>query len=429
VTPLILTTTQAVPATTLTVGVAATAFTPVTAAGGAPTVSFALSGGSLPTGLNFSTVTGQITGTPTTALALTTFTVTATDQSAPTPQTSSKTFTLTVNKGTDVISFTGPGTTVVTASPVTVSATGQSSAAVVFTSNTLTVCTVSGTSVTLVTTGTCTIVANQAGDANWNTAAAVNQSFTVSAAPPTLTTTQAVPATTLTVGVAATAFTPVTAAGGSGTVSFALSGGTLPTGLAFSTVSGQITGTPSTALALTTFSVTATDQTAPTPQTSVKSFTLTVNKGTDVISFTGPASTSLSGSPVTISATGLSSAAVVFSSTTLPVCTVSGTAVTLLTTGTCSITANQAADANWNVAAPVSQSFTVTALTLTTTQAVPSATLTVGAAIAPMIPVTAAGGAGTVSFALSGGSLPSGLSFSTATGQISGTPTSALGGG
>ena len=253
-----LTTTQAVPSTTLTAGSAATPFTPVTASGGTGTLSFALSGGTLPTGLNFSTSTGQITGTPTAALALTTFTVTVTDQTTPTPQTSSKTFSLTV------------------------------------------------------------VV-------------------------PALVTTQAVPSTTLTVGSAATPFTPVTASGGTGTLSFALSGGTLPTGLTFSTSTGQITGTPTAALALTTFTVTVTDQTTPAPQTSSKTFNLTV---------------------------------------VIPA--------------------------------------------LTTTQAVPSTTLTVGSAATPFTPVTASGGTGTLSFALSGATLPTGLNFSTSTGQITGTPTAAL---
>src|SRR6202022_4587220 len=92
-----LTTTQAVPSTTLTVGSAATPFTPVTAAGGTGALSYALSGGTLPTGLNFSTSTGQISGTPSTTLTTTSFTVTVTDQTTPTPQTSSRTFSLTVN--------------------------------------------------------------------------------------------------------------------------------------------------------------------------------------------------------------------------------------------------------------------------------------------------------------------------------------------
>jgi hypothetical protein len=44
------------------------------------------------------------------------------------------------------------------------------------------VCTVSGTTVTLLTVGTCTIVASQAGNATYAAAPSVSRSFTVSKA-------------------------------------------------------------------------------------------------------------------------------------------------------------------------------------------------------------------------------------------------------
>ncbi|WP_298162140.1 putative Ig domain-containing protein, partial [Brevundimonas sp.] len=68
-------TVQAVASRILTQGVAATAFTPVTAAGGTGTLSYAVSPG-LPAGLAFDTTNGQITGTPTATSATATFTVT-----------------------------------------------------------------------------------------------------------------------------------------------------------------------------------------------------------------------------------------------------------------------------------------------------------------------------------------------------------------
>ncbi len=45
-------------------------------------------------------------------------------------------------------------------------------------------------------------------------------------------------------------------------------------------------------------------------------------------------------------------------------CTVSGTSVTLLTTGTCTITAEPGRQRDWNPAPPVPQSFTVSAAPL-----------------------------------------------------------------
>jgi DNA-binding IscR family transcriptional regulator len=146
-------------------------FTPVTFAGGSPTVALALSpGGTLPTGLAFSTTTGAITGTPTSTLAATVFTVTATDGAG---AQSSKTFTLTVNTA--------------------------------------------------------------------------------------LTTVQAIPSISLEQDVLVTPFTPVTASGGTAPLAFALTGGAVPTGLAFSTTTGQFTGTPTVLQAATVYTVTVTD--------------------------------------------------------------------------------------------------------------------------------------------------------------------------
>src|SRR6185369_16572333 len=61
------------------------------------------------------------------------------------------------------------------AAPFTVSATASSGLAVAFSTLTTSVCTVSGTTVTLVGAGTCTIDANQPGNAGYNPAPQVSQ--------------------------------------------------------------------------------------------------------------------------------------------------------------------------------------------------------------------------------------------------------------
>ncbi|HEX3392020.1 MAG TPA: hypothetical protein VHS55_05620 [Solirubrobacteraceae bacterium] len=88
---------------------------------------------------------------------------------------------------------------------------------------------------------------------------------------------------------------------------------------------------------------------------------ITVNtKGDQIITFGALAERRLDQSPFTVSATGGGSGnAVTFSSATSAVCTVSGTSVTLVKTGTCTINANQAGNGNWNAAPQVPQSFTV----------------------------------------------------------------------
>jgi RHS repeat-associated protein len=63
--------------------------------------------------------------------------------------------------------------------PLTLAATASSSLAVSFTSATQSICTVTGTTATFVTTGTCTIDANQAGNSVYAAATQVAQSFSV----------------------------------------------------------------------------------------------------------------------------------------------------------------------------------------------------------------------------------------------------------
>jgi len=83
------------------------------------------------------------------------------------------------------------------------------------------------------------------------------------------------------------------------------------------------------------------------------------------ISF-GPLSNQILGAaPFNLNATSSSGLVVTFASNTPSVCTVSGVTVTLVAVGTCSITARQAGNSNYAAAAPVTQSFTVNAVSQT----------------------------------------------------------------
>jgi hypothetical protein len=87
-----------------------------------------------------------------------------------------------------------------------------------------------------------------------------------------------------------------------------------------------------------------------------------VRKGastSQTINFTAPSDAAPSDSPVTVSAAATSGLVVAFTSETLTVCTVAGNQVTLLTPGTCTITADQAGDATYAPAPPVTRSFQV----------------------------------------------------------------------
>jgi len=82
------------------------------------------------------------------------------------------------------------------------------------------------------------------------------------------------------------------------------------------------------------------------------------------INFPPPGNVSYLAAAVTIAATASSGLPVSFASTPPGVCTVSGSTVTLLQPGTCSITASQTGSVNYGYAAapPVTQSLTVTAI-------------------------------------------------------------------
>lgn len=138
------------------------------------------------------------------------------------------------------------------------------------------------------------------------------------------------------------------------------SAGNLPTGISISGSTGVISGNVPSNLT-TPLSVTVTlraiNSAASTP-TGTTSFSLTV-QAIQTISF-GAAPTVLVGGTGTVGATGGGSGnAVTFTSQTPTFCTVTGTTVTGVSVGTCTIAANQAAGGNYVAATQVTQNFSV----------------------------------------------------------------------
>jgi hypothetical protein len=241
-------------------------------------------------------------------------------------------------------------------------ATATSGLPVAFTSTTTTVCTgVSSGTVTFINNGTCTIHANQAGNADFAPAPQVNITFTVSALTQKLTnlTPVTTPYTTTPIPLLATSSNTTA---GSALICFTYLSGN-------GTVSGQggTTGPacfPPQALTITgTGNILMTLSQAASPGYASASSTVTikVNPAPQNIVFTTPSGTLATapativyGSTLTLAATGgASGKPVIFSvdpTTTqisgTPVCAVSGTnGVTLAVTGlgTCVVDANQAA--------------------------------------------------------------------------------------
>ncbi|WP_345845455.1 Ig-like domain-containing protein [Shewanella algae] len=260
-----------------------------------------------------------------------------------------------VPKANQTISFNNPGAQDFGTTP-TLTATASSGLTPVFSSSTTGVCTItaSGT-LTFVTTGNCSIDADQAGDGSYNAAPTVTQSFTVNAVVPGAPTsvnavasdasaTVSFSAPASTGGAAISSYTVTSSPGG-----FTASGTASPL-----TVSGLSNGTDYS------FTVSA-NNTAGTGPASSPSNTVTP-KANQTISFNNPGAQSFGSAP-TLTATASSGLTPVFSSNSTGVCTItaSGT-LTFVTTGICSIDADQTGDSSYNAAPTVTQSFTVNAV-------------------------------------------------------------------
>ena len=260
-----------------------------------------------------------------------------------------------VPKANQTISFNNPGAQSFGTAP-TLTATASSGLTPVFSSTTTGVCTItaSGT-LTFVTTGNCSIDADQPGDSSYNAAPTVTQSFTVNAVVP-----------------GAPTSVNAVASDASATVSFsapASNGGAAISSYTVTSTPGGITasgaGSPLTVSGLSngtdySFTVSASN-TAGTGPTSSPSNTVTP-KASQSISFSNPGAQSFGTTP-TLTATASSGLTPVFSSSTTGVCTItaSGT-LTFVTTGNCSIDADQPGDSSYNAAPTVTQSFTVNAV-------------------------------------------------------------------
>ena len=267
----------------------------------------------------------------------------------------SKSDTVTILK-TQTINFTQPADHMLSDSPVTLAATATSTLAVSFSSNSTGVCTVSGTQVTLLTTGTCSITANQAGNATYAPAPPVTLTFQVNKNSQTINFTQPADHT---FGDAPFNLTATSTSGL--TVTFTSNSASVCTvsGVQVTIVAAGICSISADQAGNATFA----------PATTVTK-TFNVNPKAQTITFTQPADHTFGDPPFNLVATSDSGLTVAFASNSPAVCTVSGVQVTIVAGGACSITATQAGNANYLAATPVTKSFTVNpkAQTITFTQ-------------------------------------------------------------
>ena len=263
-----------------------------------------------------------------------------------------------VGLGSQTITFTStaPASAAVGGATYTVTATASSGLPVALTIDPVAsaVCSISGSTVSFLSVGTCVIDANQPGNANYNPAPQVQQSFSVGKGSQTITFTSTAPAGATVGGATYT----VTATASSGlTVALTID----PSAAAVCSISGSTVSFLGVGTCVIDGNQAGDANYNPAPQAQ-QSFP--VGKGSQTITFTStaPASATVGGTTYTVTATASPSGlpvALTIDPSAASVCSISGSTVSFLTVGTCVIDANQPGDANYNAAPQAQQSFLV----------------------------------------------------------------------
>ena len=277
------------------------------------------------------------------------------------------------------------------------------------------------TCTTQLAAGSHSIVAIFNGDVNFQGSSSSTLTQTVN---PAVTATQSVATLTFSQGVNGNSpRPPVLGGGGTGSLTYSIAP-TLPSGVSINPSTGVVSGLPSVTHAASTFTVTVTDVNS---QTASNTFQLTVNPAVATTVAIGSVALTQNRTPtpfVPVTSTGGTApigyaispplpTGLSFDSTTG---TVSGTPSVTHATSSFMVTAVDF----WGGTASSNFSLTVNPA-VTATQSVSAATLTQNHAATPFTPVTGSGGTGTLSYGVSP-PLPTGLSISSTTGAISGTP-------
>jgi Bacterial Ig-like domain (group 3)/MBG domain (YGX type)/Putative Ig domain/NHL repeat len=345
----------------------------ISASGGTPPYTFALTARALPAGLSLSS-TGVLSGTPTAAGTFS-FTATATDSSTGTgPYTGSRAYSLTVNPPTVTLSpATLPsGMYNATYSQTVTASGGVAPYAYAITSGS------KPTGLTFTASGVLSGTSSGAGTFNFTVTGTdsstgtgpftASQAYTVVISKASQSITFTPPASPVTYGAV-----PITL-NATATSNLAVT---------FSVLSGPgtISGNTLTITGAGTV-VVAADQAGDANYTTASQVTqsVVVNQASQTITFTPPASPVTYGvAPITLNATATSNLAVNFSVLSGPG-TVSGNTLTIVGAGTVVVAANQAGNANYTAGWQVTQSVVVNQASQTITFIPPASPVTYGVA-------------------------------------------------
>lgn len=421
---------------TFTSGVAITPFRPLLASNGTGTYTYSLAVGSvLPTGITLDPTTGYISGTTSqTNYGVVTVTIYVRDDLGITAATTAAvnlyvyvyitaiadaTSSITSTVGIPISSFT-PLTPYYGLAPYTYYYTGTLPAGLTYTNGV-----VSGTP-TAASTGTVTFFVKD----SLNNTASISKAvaFTVNAA---ISATANIVTQLLEVTVAMSAYTPLTAiSGGTTPYTYYVATGTLPGGLSLDSSTGQITGTPTTAYGPSTVEIGVRDSLGATSATSAAvSFRVypritasgpdtgvqNLEVGVASANFMPIVASGGTGIYTYLSSVNLATYGLTFNTSTGMV---SGTPTSTFS-GTVSFTVKD----SLNVLATKVGTHTYTIYPQLTASAVTTAqSYLIGTAITAYTPLTASGGTGTYTYSYTG-TIPTGLTYNTSTGVLSGTPT------
>jgi hypothetical protein len=402
--------------------------------GGTSPYTYAVTSGTLPTGLSLSASSGAISGTPTGPSGNSSVTFKVTDSSSAGKMSASQAVAVTVNAPPPLTITTAslPGGTLGTAYNQTLQAAGgvptytwSVSAGSLPAGLTLSSTgVISGTpSGTFTGASNFTVTATDSQTPTHATTTA-NLSITVSAPKLNVTT------TSLPGGSIGTAYSQtLQASGGAGAYTWAVTTGSLPVGLTLNATTGVISGTPTgTFVGPVNFTVTVTDSETPTAQKASAALSITISVNPLSVTTSGPLPTGVVNSVyagATLQATGG------ITPYTWAVTTGSLPAGLVLNPATGAISGTPTASGTVNFTVTVTDSETPTAKTATanlsitvnaqllvTTTSLPAGVI--GTAYTQTLAAT--GGITPYTWAITTGSLPAGLSLNPATGVISGTP-------